>query len=506
MSDEKFVCFSISNEENAMTPEDIENAQFTKVHFRIYSADRVNDHNYTCSLKVLKKYANTIAGKPILVWYNKHANGGKGDFAGHEDSVYAKEYPVGFFPNDVKITYEKDEDGTIFLCADGYIWTLYYSEIVKVFEDYGGIKGVSSEMLVIDSEMIEDTDIENILQYSFAALTLIGEHDALGTPIKPAVDGCQGVLVTNASTNAEYEKAKVEFEKILYNSVKQESVETDSFLIQKNKEETMETEIVKNSASPDVVENAVQEVSTKVEVSTDVYSYDDNGNFVGATHEEHEVRTTEVKEVPEEEVEPEMESVENATCKKNACDVQENECKKECNECKTQDNECKVDNECKEAENACKKNNECKTENVCKQDNASTVSLEEFEALKVKYSALETELSESKKAYDTLLLKCNSLEEYKNNKESENMKNAIEIALNSVSHILSSEQIDEWREKSQKCSVTNVDEFTNELKAFAFDIQEKNGVVQKDSIRNSIPKEVENEPTDFWERMARKYI
>ena len=57
MSDEKFVCFSISNEENAMTPEDIENAQFTKVHFRIYSADRVNDHNYTCSLKVLKKYA-----------------------------------------------------------------------------------------------------------------------------------------------------------------------------------------------------------------------------------------------------------------------------------------------------------------------------------------------------------------------------------------------------------------------------------------------------------------
>lgn len=506
MSDEKFVCFSISNEENAMTPEDIENAQFTKVHFRIYSADRVNDHNYTCSLKVLKKYAKTIAGKPILVWYNKYANGGRGDFAGHEDSVYAKQYPVGFFPKEPKITYERDENGTVFLCADGYIWTVYYSEIVKVFEDYGGIKGVSSEMLIIDSEMIEDTDIENILQYSFAGLTLLGEHDALGTPIKPAVDGCQGILVTNSSINEEYEKAKVEFEKILYNSEKQESVETDSFFNTKKKEEIMGTEIIKNSTSPDVIENATQEVSTKVEVSTDVYSYDDNGNFVGATHEEHEVRTTEVKEVPEEEVEPEMESVENATCKRNACDTQENECKKECNECKTQDNECKVDNECKEAENACKKNNECKTENVCKQDNALTVSLEEFEMLKVKYSALETELSERKKAYDALLLKCNSLEEYKNNKESENMKNAIEVALNSVSHILSSEQIDKWREKSQKCSVTNVDEFTNELKAFAFDVQEKNGVVQKDSIRNSIPKEVENEPTDFWERMARKYI
>ena len=56
LSDEKFVCFSISNEENAMTPKEIEDYQFQKVHFRIYSADRVNDHNYTCSLKVLKKY------------------------------------------------------------------------------------------------------------------------------------------------------------------------------------------------------------------------------------------------------------------------------------------------------------------------------------------------------------------------------------------------------------------------------------------------------------------
>ena len=501
MSDEKFVCFSISNEENAMTPEDIENAQFTKVHFRIYSADRVNDHNYTCSLKVLKKYANTIAGKPILVWYNKHANGGKGDFAGHEDSVYAKEYPVGFFPNDVKITYEKDEDGTIFLCADGYIWTLYYSEIVKVFEDYGGIKGVSSEMLVIDSEMIEDTDIENILQYSFAALTLIGEHDALGTPIKPAVDGCQGVLVTNASTNAEYEKAKVEFEKILYNSVKQESVETDSFFNTKNKEETMETEVIKNSASPEVIENATQEVSTKVEVSTDTYSYDDDGKFVGATHEEHEVRTVEVKEVPEEDVvtpdEPVIENaecVENADCKtdtvENAECVDNAGCKKENAECKSDNSECKTDN--------------AKCENECKVNN-SVVSMEEFEALKVKYSTLEAELETKKADYDALMLKCSALETYKNNKENENMKNTIEVALNSVSHILSTDQIDEWRKESEKCSAETVDEFTNKLKAFAFDIQEKNGVIQTDSIRNSIPREVDVEPIDFWERMEKKY-
>lgn len=493
MGDEKLVIFSVSDE-NVMTPEDIENAQFTKVHFRIYSADRVNDHNYTCSLKVLKKYAKTIAGKPILVWYNKHANGGKGDFAGHEDSVYAKEYPVGFFPNDVKITYEKDDDGTIFLCADGYIWTLYYSEIVKVFEDYGGIKGVSSEMLVIDSEMIEDTDIENILQYSFAALTLIGEHDALGNPIKPAVDGCQGILVTNASTNAEYEKAKEEFEKILYNSVKQESVETDSFFNTKNKEETMETEITKNSTSPDVIENAKQEVTNRVSISTDTYSYDDDGKYVGSTYESHVISSTEIKEVPEEEMKPDEvvenasensdeEKVDNAEVVENA-DVVEN----------STDEDAKVNNATQEVENS------------CKVDNSSVVNIEEFEALKLKCSTLETELATQKADYEALMQKCSVLEAYKNNKENENMKNAIEVALNSVSHILNSAQIDEWRKESEKCSAENVDEFTNKLKAFAFDIQEKNGVIQTDSIRNSIPKEVEVEPTDFWERMEKKYI
>ena len=497
MSDEKFVCFSISNDENAMTPEDIENAQFTKVHFRIYSADRVNDHNYTCSLKVLKKYANTIAGKPILVWYNKYANGGKGDFAGHEDSPIAKEYPVGFFPKNPVITYEKDEDGTIFLCADGYIWTLYYSEIVKVFEDYGGIKGVSSEMLVIDSEMIDDTDIENILQYSFAALTLIGEHDALGTPIKPAVDGCQGVLVTNASTNAEYEKAKVEFEKILYNSIKQESVETDSFFNTKNKEENMEKEIVKNSTSPDVIENATQEVTTRVSVSTDTYSYDDSGRYVGSTYENHSVSTTEIKEVPEEKVKTEGTFVENANEEEKVenAEVVENLTSKDC----------KVDN-IRKTENECKTNNATQeVKDACKVENSATVDMEEFEALKFKYSALETELETQKADYEALMLKCSDLETYKNNKENENMKNTIEVALNSVSHILSADQIDEWRKESEKCSAETVDEFTNKLKAFAFDIQEKNGVIQTDCIRNSIPREVEIEPTDFWERMEKKY-
>lgn len=479
----KKISFSVSNNENILTAEDIENCQFKRLHCKIYSADRINAHNYTCSLKVLKKYANTIAGKPVLVWYNKFANAGNGDFGGHEDSVWAKQYPVGFFPENANVTYEKDNDGTIFLCCDAYIWSLYYEEIVKVFENYGGVKGVSCEMLIIDSEIIEDTDIENILQYSFSGLTLLGENDALGSPIKPAVDGCQAELVANSvaidKTNTEYEKAKIEFEKILYNSSKQESESSDSFLIEKNKEEIMETEITKNTASDsssDPVENATQEVTTRVSVSTDTYNYDDDGHYVGDSYESHTISTTEIKEVPESEVK----EIENSSVNNTEAAVNSE------TDSKTQ-------------------NSDTVENNSCKTNNSVNVNIEEFESLKIKCAALEKELLNKKTECEVLIQKCADLELYKNNKENENMRNTIELALNSVSHILNSDQISKWRKESEKCSFENVDGFINNLKAFAFDIQEKSGIPHTESIRNALPRNTETEPNDLWERIEKKY-
>lgn len=476
--------------------EEINDMQFAKLRIKAYST-ALTAHGYFSTKSELKKAAKSICNKPLLVYVNPFTD----DFEGHEDDgIFRKEIPCGFVPNEesANIKIEKDSDGVFFLVCDAYIWTMYFENVKSIFERDDNNKSVSVELLVVDTEEKDDGTIE-LKEFSFTGITLLGDK------IKPAVKGAKAELVKNSynsSTNAEYEKAKVEFEKILYNSVKQESVETDSFFNTKNKEETMETEVIKNSASPEVIKNATQEVSTKVEVSTDTYSYDNDGKFVGATHEEHEVRTVEVKEVPEEEVvttnEPVVENakcVENVDCKTDTVEntdcVDNAGCKKENAKCKSDNAECKTDN--------------VKCENECKVNN-SVVSMEEFEALKVKYSTLEAELETQKADYDALMLKCSILETYKNNKENENMKNTIEVALNSVSHILSADQIDEWRKESEKCSTETVDEFTNKLKAFAFDVQEKNGVVQKDSIRNSIPKEVENEPTDFWERMARKYI
>ena len=517
----KLVSFAVGEDDNVMTPEEIEASQFQKVHFRIYSADRVNAHGYTCSLKVLKKYAKTICGKPILAYYNKYANAGSGDCAGHEDSSFAREYPIGFFPEDTKITYEKDDNGTIFLCADGYIWEVYYSHITDLFARNGGKKGVSSEVLIINSEVIEETNVEEILQYSFAGLTILGDTDAYGNNICPAVEGCQGVLVTNSAMNEEYQKAKEEFEKILYNSSNQESENSGSFLNTKNqKEEVMDKDQVKNSSPSEPVDNAEQIVTTEVKVSQDTHTYGDHGEYLGSTHEAHKVETTEVIDIPEENVKSAV--AENSTAEEEKVDKIENATDPAVSENasgNTQDNACtdknadeETQDEKSDGEDPDKQNNECKSENAntgsetetnaCKSENAdlsdencrqnNSVTLEEYEALK--------------KDFNALMVKCQSLEEYKNNRESQDMKNAIELALNSVSHILDADQIDSWRKEAEKFSYNQLDDFKNRLKAFAFDVQEKKGVPSDEQLRNSIPQtEVTDDSLDLWDRLSKKY-
>lgn len=103
-------------------------------------------------------------------------------------------------------------------------------------------------------------------------------------------------------------------------------------------------------------------------------------------------------------------------------------------------------------------------------------------------------------------MKYQKLEEYKNNRESQDMKNAVELALNSVSHILDADQIDTWRKESVNYSYAQFDDFSNKLKAFAFDVQEKKGISQPEPLRNSIPKvDVEDESMDLWDRLSKKY-
>lgn len=355
-----------------------EKNQFVKLHCKIYSADCVNDHNFKMSREVMEKYANTIAKKPILVWYNQYANLDGGDFGGHENDKINKECPVGFFPENVKIEYETDDTGTVFLCADGYVWNAYYPEIKTVFDAYGGVKGLSCEMYILDSEIEEETGIENILKYNFAGVTLLGEYDAQGHPIKPAVDGCRAILCKFAALNNDFENAKVEFEKTLINNV--------------------------NST---------------------------NDRF---------------------------------------------------------DNECNHD-----------VNSNDNTDNVSENDE-SNISDDEIKILKENFNKLREQYNKLHDKYDKLV-------EYKNEKEKEQMNTAIFRALNSVSQLLSSEQMDSWKEKAKSCTPGKVDAFINEIKAFAFDLSKQKNNSSSNSFRNQIARDNEaiSASGDLWEKLSKKY-
>lgn len=172
-----------------------------------------------------------------MAYYNKNGDYGKGDFGGHEHSPLAQEIAVGFIPFNPEISYET-ENATTYLCVDGYIWNTYYEHIVDVFYKDGGIKGVSVEMYVLDSKL-QKNNVEEILQYSFTGVTLIGKTDACNTKIKPAVDGCQAKIIQFAAITLddvmqpEFNKAKQLFEKQLVKNAIEEPESDGSILLQK---------------------------------------------------------------------------------------------------------------------------------------------------------------------------------------------------------------------------------------------------------------------------------
>ena len=307
----------------------------------------------------------------------------------------------------------------------------------------------------------------------------------------------------------------------------------------------MKKEKVKNTAPSEVVENAEKVVTTKVKTEINTVKYDDNYRYVGEENEEHKKVVTEVIQTTDEDVlfgntndkivsnaatEDVVEnSAENPDDKENTESEDEKSVENSTTECSADtkdtlvENECKTDNTCK-TKNTCEDNacvdNACKEENACNVENSeesvdkenkeiekNAVDIEEFNALKSKCENLENELAVKNAEYEILQKKCNSLEEYKNNKETENMQNTINRALNDVSNILNASQMDTWREKSKQCSINDTDKFVNELKAFAFDVQDKQGTIKPDLLRNSIVTndDADMDSMDMWDRLERKY-
>ena len=322
-------------------------------------------------------------------------------------------------------------------------------------------------------------------------------------------DGTKKTNTSRWKSSHRIQKAKEEFEKQIYCSVNQEP--QGSFFNTTNQEVQMENEKILNSETPEKVDNATQVVTVTEKVEIDAVIYDDDYNYVGSEHELHKREVTVVEEIPENEIVENSEAIENACEEKECAEVVVNEVDNSCELNNTeqienseiQENAEVVVDSCKE-ENCEVVENAEETENV---ENSESVDFEvKCSELEQKCFSYEQELSAANATIQALQLKCAELEEYKINKENEFRKQAIEFAISNVSNILTSEQVDEWREKS--VDFADIDAFTNQLKAFAFDIQQKNGVKEAETMRNAIPKTFSDaglDEVDVWDRLKLKY-
>jgi hypothetical protein len=145
------------------------------------------------------------------------------------------------------------------------------------------------------------------------------------------------------------------------------------------------------------------------------------------------------------------------------------------------------------------KEKEIETEEAQHEEDAKEEISEDYKA---EYDELCRKFNELNSVHETMIAELESLKEFKLNVEKQETELKIEYAIKSVSDNLTQEQVDEWRQKAN--DYANVDEFTNAIKAYAFDIaSSKKGSEKQEFNRIHIPntQETKKESSSVWDRI-----
>lgn len=141
--------------------QDDENAEFGIIRLNFLS-DGYNSHNIPFTTELLKKYAPTIIGKPIVAKYNNF----KKDVEGHESD----EIIVGYVPSNAQITYESSANGT-FACVDGLISKIYATNVYELYKQTNH-RNVSVEVMTEwNGNEAFDGDL---VSFNIVGVTLLG--------------------------------------------------------------------------------------------------------------------------------------------------------------------------------------------------------------------------------------------------------------------------------------------------------------------------------------------
>lgn len=151
--------------------EDIEQIQFDdydEKEFAIakvgFMSNRPNSHKLEISEEVLRKNANTVLGKWMVV---------KMDFMGLDAEGHdPQEHIVGFFPKDQEIEFVEDEEGYVRAYATAVISKIYAKDYCKMF-DGDNERAVSIEMMC-NTENGKDMD-DKVLSFTIVGVTTLGK-------------------------------------------------------------------------------------------------------------------------------------------------------------------------------------------------------------------------------------------------------------------------------------------------------------------------------------------
>lgn len=515
--------------------EEINNSQFAKL--RLYVCHDLDNKNGSyISLDSMKMAEDTLWNKPIIMKLNKFGT----DFEEHEPDVI----PVGFIPKEGSNIHYEEISGRNYLVVDAIIWKYYSSATLEIFER-DNTKGISMEIQVFEEHKREEDNFIQLDSYAYLAVCLLGSRYETGMyrttaqVVEFSKEKTLDILDKEWSTfiNHNDKDKKISSSERL-NSRKSNTNKVNRQFIQEVK--TAQKDI--NNISEETVSHIKMQYE-ELKLSQDNFSilgfskseYMEIENFMKEvqemavndnkkTEEEVDEKDKMAKEIPDDK---DLKNADKDASKEEMAKTDDAEAKEDPKEEKKETSEEEAKEDDKEKMSADDEEDmSCGKDKMAKSDEEEKFDDEDFKAkyadLFAKFEALQAQMAEK----DTALLSLNSelmsaneakdkfskeldtLQTYKADIEKIEKAEKLKDTFSILTNVLSKEEIDEWKVKSEQYQDVKV--FETDIKAFACDklLKSKNVTSAKQfssmAVNLDATDELESTEDNLWTRITKR--